>query len=137
MARSRLKSWNNRHTGLTLIEVLVALAIIAIALTAVIKATSQNIRGTNYLQKKTIALWVAEQAMNEARVGLLKTSTDSRNDSHLTTMVGTEMYWHAIQATTANKRIKKVTINVYDKKDIDDEDSPIVTLEGYVYDPNQ
>ena len=137
MVISRAKNWVSDAAGLTLIEVLVALAIIAIALTAVIKATSQNIRGTGYLQKKTIALWVGEQAMNEARVGLLKTSSDSRNDSHLTNMLGMDLYWHAIQATTPNKRIKKITINVYDKKDIDEDDSPIVTLEGYVYDSAQ
>jgi general secretion pathway protein I len=133
MAISRLKNCNSDDAGLTLIEVLVALAIIAIALTAVIKATSQDIRGTDYLQKKTIALWVGEQAMNEVRVGLVKTSSDSRNDSHLSTIVGTEMYWHAIQDTTPNKRIKKITINVYDKKDVNDDDSPIVALEGYIY----
>ena len=137
MVISPSKNWVKASAGLTLIEVLVALAIIAIALTAVIKATSQNIRGTGYLQKKTIALWVAEQAMNEVRVGLVKTSSDSRNDSHESHMLDRDMYWHAIQAATGNKSIKKITINVYDKKDIEDDESPIVTLEGYVYDANQ
>jgi prepilin-type N-terminal cleavage/methylation domain-containing protein len=57
----------SQHTqsGLTLIEVLVALAIISIALTAIIKATSENIRGTAYLQDKTIAMYVARQILNE------------------------------------------------------------------------
>ncbi len=137
MAISPAKNWANNVVGLTLIEVLVALAIIAIALTAVIKATAQNIRGTDYLQKKTIALWVAEQAMSEARVGLLKTSSDSRNDSHPTNMLGMDLYWHAIQTTTPSKRIKKITVNVYDKKDTGDNDSPIETLEGYIYDSDK
>jgi general secretion pathway protein I len=136
MATLRARNWNN-SAGLTLIEVLVSLAIIAIALTAVIKATSQNIRSTNYLQKKTIALWVAQQAMSEVRVGLVKTSSESRNDSHWVNMLGMDMYWHAVQTTTPNKRIKKITINVYDKKDTGDEDSPVETLEGYLYDQNQ
>jgi len=136
MARLRVRTCNH-IVGLTLIEVLVALAIIGIALTAVIKATSQNIRSTAYLQKKTIALWVADQAMSEVRTGLVKTSSESSNDSHWVNMLGVDMYWHAIQASTPNKRIKKITVNVYDKKDIGDDESPVVTLEGYRYDDKQ
>lgn len=118
--------------GLTLIEVMIALAIIAIALTAVIKAASQTIRGTDYLQKKTIALWVAEQALNEARVGILPISS-SHTLKQKTKMFGADWHWQATQESTPNKRIKKLKIAVYERQEHEEGDAPLVSLEGYVY----
>lgn len=118
--------------GLTLIEVLIALAIIGIALTAVIKSTSQNIRGTSYLQNKTIAMWVAQQVLNEARVGVLKLDGDEKQKQS-TEMLGHEWYWQASQEETPNKNIKKITVNVYPNENEDDEESPIVSMASYVY----
>ncbi len=60
--------------GLTLIEVLIALAIVGIAMTAIIKATSQNIRSTAYLQNKLIAMWVGQQVSNEMLAGITSSS---------------------------------------------------------------
>ena len=53
--------------GFTLLEVLIALAIISIALTAIIKASSQNIKDTAYLEDKAIANWVGLEVMNEVK----------------------------------------------------------------------
>ncbi len=66
-----VKSMQN-NTGLTLIEVLVALVILSIALTAVIKVTAQNIKNAIYVQNKIIALWVGMNVINEVRGGILK-----------------------------------------------------------------
>lgn len=122
--------------GLTLIEVLIALAIIAIAMTAVIKATSQNIRGTSYLQDKTMAMWVGQQVMNEARVGLRKLPDSSDKLHDVTNMLGRDWYWQASQEETPNKRIRKISVNVYTHEADDEESAPIVSLESYVYVPN-
>ena len=45
----------NKNFGFTLIEVLIALTILSIALTAIIISTSQNIKDTFYLQNKNTA----------------------------------------------------------------------------------
>ncbi|HLB58283.1 MAG TPA: type II secretion system minor pseudopilin GspI, partial [Gammaproteobacteria bacterium] len=58
--------------GFTLIEVLIALAILSIALTAIIQSTSQNIKDTLYLQNKTIAIWVGSELIAEVEAGILK-----------------------------------------------------------------
>lgn len=129
MAQSQLNRCN-KERGLTLIEVLIALAIIAIAMTAIIKSTSQNIRGTSYLQTKTIATWVAEQQLNEARIGIMKVS-DEMNGK--TTMLGQTWYWRLTPAETPNKRIKKMTVKVFTHEPDNDDDSPTVALEAYVY----
>lgn len=51
--------------GFTLLEVLVALAVIAIAMGGVMRAVSLNVSNTGYLQEKTMAHWVALNKMNE------------------------------------------------------------------------
>jgi len=49
--------------GMTLIEVLVALVIIAVALAAAIRSSNAGIANTDYLKQRSIAHWVA---MNES-----------------------------------------------------------------------
>ncbi|MFZ2314125.1 MAG: type II secretion system minor pseudopilin GspI [Gammaproteobacteria bacterium] len=114
--------------GLTLIEVLIALAIVSIAMTAIIKATSQNILGTRYLQDKTIAMWVGEQVLNEARVGVLTLSEDQQTQT--TTMLGQDWPWRAAQETTPNSRIKKMSVDVFAPGT---EENPIISLDTFVY----
>jgi general secretion pathway protein I len=54
-----------RATGFTLLEVLVALAVLAIAMGAIINAATQSIATTTYLRDQTFASWVALNQVNE------------------------------------------------------------------------
>jgi general secretion pathway protein I len=115
---------NNR--GFTLIEVLIALVILSIALTAIIKSTSQNIKDTAYLQHKMIAAWVGNEIINEARIGLLKlpAAPDSLKDE--TTMLGEKWTWQATMTPTPNPRIQKIVVDVA-------QDKPFIHLVSYLY----
>lgn len=124
---------NQRQRGLTLIEVLIALAIVSIAMTAVIKAASQNINSTGYLQRKTIAMYVGQQVINEARANVLKVGGSSGHQKLTTEMLGREWFWQTEEEETPNNRIKKITVKVYENEEQEDEASPIITLESYVY----
>jgi general secretion pathway protein I len=117
---------------MTLIEVLIALAIIGIALTAVIKATSQNIRGTGYLQNKTIALWVGQEIMSEVQLGILNVADKRDKEATKIIMLGQEWFWQASEEASANVRIKKILVKVYAHEPGDDE-SPLIDLDGYRY----
>ena len=117
------------HQGFTLIEVLIALAIVSIAMTAIIKAATQNIRGTNYLQDKTIALWVGQQVLNEARVGLLTLPENSNKQNEKTMMLGQDWYWQAVQEETPNSHIQKITVTVFKRED---DTVPLINLESYL-----
>lgn len=101
------------HRGLTLIEVLIALAIVSIAMTAIIKATGDHIRSTAYLKAKTSAYWVAEQVMTEVRLGVI-TVPDDDSVTNQTEMLGLTFVWQASKTSTGNARIKKVTVDVSD-----------------------
>lgn len=51
--------------GFTLLEVLVALAVLAIALSASVYATTQSIASTEILRDSTLASWVALNQINQ------------------------------------------------------------------------
>lgn len=57
--------------GFTLIEVLVALAILGVALGALVKAGSEHARNTHYLQERTLAHWAGQNLVARYEAGLI------------------------------------------------------------------
>src|SRR3990167_1066995 len=118
-------------SGLSLIEVLIALAIVSIALAAVIKTTSQNIQATSYLQDKTMATWVGQYILNEVRVGVLTLPVDDELKQSMQ-WLGKEWYFEAKAEQTANRRIQKITVDVF-AHEKNSEELPLMSLESYTY----
>lgn len=117
------------NAGFTLIEVLIALAILAIALTAIIKSTGQNIKDTTYLQNKTLAAWVGTEVVNRARANLIKLpiAPDALKDE--TEMLNQQWPWQASMEETPNPHIKKIVVDVFTSTNPDS----IAHLESYLY----
>jgi general secretion pathway protein I len=130
MAQSRIL--NYRNAGFTLIEVLVALAIIGISMTAIIKVVSQQIRATQYLQNKTVAMWVGKLVLNEIRAGLVKVPGAPARLQESTEMLGRTWYWQATKEDTLNQNIKKIAVRVDSHAIEDEQASSLVELETYV-----
>ena len=61
-----------RSRGFTLVEVMVALAIVAVAVPALLLALFQQLDGTEYLRNRSMASWVATDRMNELRLVVAK-----------------------------------------------------------------
>ncbi|HBD7141272.1 TPA: GspI family T2SS minor pseudopilin variant LspI [Legionella pneumophila] len=106
---------NKLVSGFTLIEVLLALTVIAIALTALLKATAQNIDNTHRIKEKTISHWVAMQGIAMIQLNLLRTS-QSQESTQATTMLGQKWYWRAKISPTPIKRMQQITISVSSKQ---------------------
>ncbi len=60
--------FKNKQLGFTLIEVMVALAIIAIALSAVSRSLGVTASNQTHLESRVIATWIAENAIVEYQV---------------------------------------------------------------------
>jgi general secretion pathway protein I len=61
-----------RARGFTLVEVLVALMIVAMGLAALMVAVSGTARTSGYLRDKTLAQWIALNRLSEVRLNLNK-----------------------------------------------------------------
>ena len=59
--------FRNRQAGFTLVEVLVALAIVSIALLAALRAAGQGTNNFGELRSRLLAGWVAENVLAEQR----------------------------------------------------------------------
>lgn len=116
-----------RDAGFTLIEVLIALAIIAIALTAIIKATSNDIIDTQTLQNKSIAHWVAMNSLSEIQLGMIPLTSGSQR-SGTTSMLNQDWFWNARVTTTADKHVAKVIISVRKANG----NNTVDTVQGYL-----
>lgn len=95
--------------GFTLVEVLIALAVIAIALTALLKVTSQNIDNTIRVKEKFISHQVAMQAVTMIQLNLVQLNP-SQESTQVTSMLGEKWYWRAKISPTPIKGIQQLSI---------------------------
>ena len=119
------------NSGFTLVEVLVAVAIVALAVTGILVAMMRQIDGTAYLRDKLFAHYVAQNQMELALLANAHTN-DIPSDafSGVDEMVGRTWYWRAEPKETAQPGAIQLEIAVFDQES-DPENksaSPLATL---------
>lgn len=97
-------------SGFTLIEVLLALTVIAIALTALLRAMSQTIDHTHRIKEKTISHWIAMQGITMVQLNLVQLNS-SQESTQVTTMFNQRWYWRAKLSNTSINALQKITIS--------------------------
>jgi general secretion pathway protein I len=102
---------SRRSRGFTLVEVLVALMIVAIGLSALMITVSSTARTSGYLRDKTLAQWMALNRLSEVRLNLSKfgqnTDTGEIYFANRTWHYDTRYY------DTSIPTMKRVVVRVY------------------------
>jgi general secretion pathway protein I len=103
-----------RQYGFTLLEILIALAILAIALTAIIKAASSQSLNTIHLREKTFAHWLAMNQMTELQ---LTAQWPAKGKKEGDEELG-PYNWHWVRTITdtPDERVRQVEIAIYHDK---------------------
>jgi general secretion pathway protein I len=118
-------SRNKPYRGFTLIEVMVALAVLAIGMTAVLHSTSQAGHAGIFLKQKTIAHWVASN--QAAELSINKEWPRPGVTTGTETMANQTWHWETEVRNTGVPELRLVTIRV----SLDDEEkASLVTFVG-------
>ncbi len=123
---------SRRPAGFTLIEVLVALAVVAIALAAVQRTTVQAVTNTRSMELATFAHWVAADRLTEIRVEGEWPSVGERRGT--LRFAEREWTWERTVSGTDDPRLRRVEIGV--RLEDDPRDSTRARLETYVLQPS-
>ena len=99
------------RTGFTLVEVLVALAIISIALMAALRAAGQGTSSADELRSRLLASWVAQDrlALHRAREDWLPLGIKRGKE----TEGGLQFFWREDVIATPNPAFRRVDVLVF------------------------
>lgn len=101
----------NQQQGLTLIEVLVALMVVAVALGAAIQSVGTTANNTTMLREQLFARWVASNQVTKLR--LEKAWPDLGDAEGTSTMIDHEWSWTQTTEKTPNDNMRSVTVSVW------------------------
>jgi general secretion pathway protein I len=102
-----------RARGFTLIEMVVALAVLAVAMGALISGMGRYAANAAALREKTVALWVAHNRLTE--IGLEPAWPEIGKSDGDVEMAGAEWRWDVTVAETPDPKVRRVDITVKPK----------------------
>jgi len=116
-----------RHRGFTLIEVLVALVIVAVSMTAAILVVTQRTRDGTYLRDKTLAHWIAMNLLTERRLQADAPALGKSSDG--LEYAGVQWRWTVEVKETAVDSMRRLDVSV--RQADAPEDSSLATVTGF------
>jgi len=130
MARSRSSAMPNRNRsrGFTLVEVVVALAIVAIGMLAVFKTIGDTVNNVSTLRDRSFAAWIADNRITELRLtGQMPSVDETAGDLEYG---GRRWHWVTRVSQTPVDGLRRVDVLV--RREGDAPESSLVSLAGFI-----
>ncbi|WP_033921351.1 type II secretion system minor pseudopilin GspI [Sphingomonas sp. 37zxx] len=124
MTDLKLASGRGEEAGFSLIEAMVALAILAIATVGLIRTTETHIDSTRGMEQRAVAMWVAENRLAELEIGLAPTDQVE--------MLGQPWRVAVRRTGTDDPEIERVRIEVFARDASGRSASPLASLDGFL-----
>ena len=115
-----------RRAGFTLLEVMIALLVIALGVAAVINTTSESGWKSSQLRQKTIASWVAQNQIAEFRAR--RVWNNATRHSGEVEMAGATWQWELRITATDDPDLRRLDVDVY----LADDEVRKASLTGFV-----
>jgi general secretion pathway protein I len=114
--------------GFTLIEVVVALAILGIGMLAVFKTIGDTVYNVNELRDRSFAEWIADNRITEIRIsGEMPSVEETAGEVEF---AGRQWHWLTKVSQTQVAGLRRIDVSV--RRDEDPENASMVTLSGFV-----
>ncbi len=114
--------------GFTLIEVVVALAIVAIGMLAVFKTIGDTVNNVSELRDRSFAAWIADNRITEIRVsGEMPSVEETAGEVEFG---GRRWHWVTKVSQTQVKGLRRIDVSV--RRDGDAENASLANLAGFV-----
>lgn len=118
-----------RSHAFTLVEVMVALAIIALSLTAVAAKMGRMIDTSNSMRERTYASWIAQNQIAELRLANVVPEVTATNGE--VEYAGSTWRWRAVVAESGIENLFRVDVSV----SYEDSEDVIRTVTGFIGEP--
>jgi general secretion pathway protein I len=128
--KSRNKS--GAQWGFTLIEVMVALTVVAVALPALLLLVMAQLDGAGQIREKTYAHWVAENELTRIRMrqAYFPQERLPERETGQVELGGTLWYWEALSETTDVENFYRLDLSVRLGQDADSQ--RLALISGFV-----
>jgi len=115
--------------GFTLLEVLIALSVLAIALGAIIQSVAATTNNVGYLRDRTLAHWVAMNKVVELQVGTNDWPPLGNTDGTYE-LANYEWYWKVSVVEAGIKDVRRLEVEVRRDRDGKQALSSLIALVG-------
>ena len=115
----------SRRRGFTLIEVMIALVVVALAMLALTRLAGIQIQTTDALRERTLAGWIAANAITETKLANPYPTTGVRDARGR--FANLDWRWRIDVKATPDERVRRIDVSVF----LGESKEPSASLSGF------